>query len=268
MKFSLTRSTTARHAALIMLTALFAHHAQADDTNISYQNQLSGIVGAGAGTLPNFIGSDTNKTEAQPLLKLNYGRFFVGGNAGLGFGYNAFELGHVTFGTYINHSLDAPRDVTVDPRLQGLGDVDATSRAALFANYRRSWMRASADVSWDIGGSREGMIAKLSADAVFHPTPRTEISVGPHLIVGNTEYEQTLFGVNASQSLQSGLPMYTPKSGLSQAALEMSATYAINPSWLVVARVSAGSLVGDSANSPIVEKKTQDAAGLYLAYKF
>lgn len=265
----LTSQKSPRIAAMLILCALSTQYAKADDNAISYQNQLAGISGIGVATLPNYIGSDTTKTEAQPLMKLTYGRFFAGGNAGLGFGYNAFELGNIVFGSYITHSLDDPREVSEDPaHLHGLGDVDATTRAAVFAAYRQGWMRAAADASWDIGGDREGMIAKLSVEAVFHPAARLEIAVGPHLLFGNTEYEQTLFGVNVTQSLQSGMPVYTPKSGLSQASVDLTASYALSKSWVAIARLSAGSLVKDSANSPIVEKKNQDTAGVYLAYKF
>jgi outer membrane protein len=149
-----------------------------------------------------------------------------------------------------------------------LGNVDATSRAALFATYKHTWMHATANVSRDVGGNKEGTLAKLSADAVFHPTSKLELFVGPQLTYGSTQYEQTLFGVNTSQSYQSGLPIYTPKSGLSQASLEFGANYALSKNWVVSARGVAGRLEGDSANSPIVEKKAQDSFGTYLAYKF
>ena len=186
----------------------------------------------------------------------------------MGGGYNAFELGDAVFGAFLTHALDAPRDASDDPRLRGLGNVDATSRAALFAQYKHGWVRATANVSWDVGGNKEGMLAKLAVDAVFHPAPKLELFVGPQLTYGNSQYEQTLFGVNASQSYQSGLPTYTPKSGLTQVALEVGANYALSKSWVVSTKVVAGRLEGDSANSPIVEKKVQDTVGIYLAYKF
>jgi len=257
---------SSRAAAIAILLAICAMQAKADDGN--YKDEWSGIVGAGVGVIPEYVGSDHTKSELQPLLKITYGRFFAGGIAGLGVGYNAFELGDVAFGAFLTHALDAPRDESDDPRLRGLGNVDATSRAALFAQYKHDWMRVAANVSWDVGGDKEGMLAKLTADAVFHPASKLELFVGPQLTYGNTQYEQTLFGVNASQSSQSGLPIYTPKSGLSQAALEFGANYALSKSWVLSTRAAVGRLEGDSGNSPIVEKKAQDTYGIYLAYKF
>ncbi len=257
---------SSRTAAFAILLALCTIQAKADDGN--YKNEWDGIVGAGVGIVPNYVGSDHTKSELQPLVKITYGRFFAGGIAGLGIGYNAFELGNTVFGVFLTHVLDDPRDESDDRHLRGLGDVNATSRAALFAQYKQGWVRATANVSWDVGGNKQGMLAKMSVDAIFHPAPKLELSVGPQLTYGNSQYEQTLFGINTSQSSQSGLPIYTPKSGLTQAALELSASYALSESWIASTRVAAGRLMGDSANSPVTEKKNQDTFGTYLAYKF
>ena len=257
---------SSRTAALALLLAICAVQARADDAR--YQNAWDGIVGAGVGVIPDYVGSAHSKTELQPLLKISYGRFFAGGEAGLGLGYNAFELGDAVFGAFLTRALDAPRDTSNTPHLQGLGNVDATSRAALFAGYNHAWLRVAANVSWDVGGNRQGMLAKLSADAVLHPAPGLALSVGPQLIYGSAQYEQTLFGVNASQSDRSGLPVYTPKGGLSQAALVFGANYALSRNWLASARVAVGRLEGDSGNSPVVEKQVQDSFGAYLAYQF
>jgi outer membrane protein len=266
MRFPSPNKKSPHTAAFAILLSLCATQARADDSN--YKNEWSGIVGAGVGVIPEYVGSSHTKSELQPLLKISDGRFFAGGEAGLGVGYNAFELGDMTFGAFLTQALDAPRDESDDPHLRCLGNVDATTRAALFATYNHDWLRATANVSWDIGGNREGALAKLSADAVLHPTPKLELFAGPQLIFGNTQYEQTLFGVNANQSNPSGLPVYTPKSGLSQASLELGANYALSKNWVASTRVVAGRLEGDSANSPIVEKKVQDTFGIYLAYKF
>jgi len=264
-RFSLNKKSS-RTAALALLLALSAAQASADD--VRYQNQWAGLVGAGVGVIPDYVGSAHTKTELQPLLKISYGRFFAGGDAGLGVGYNAFDVGDAVFGAFLTRALDAPRDTADSPHLHGLGDVDATSRAALFADYSHGWLRAAANVGWDVGGNKQGMLAKLSVDAVYHPTPRLSLSAGTQLIFGNAQYERTLFGVDAGQSSRSGLPVYAAKGGLSQATLVLGANYALSKNWLASARVSVGRLEGDSGASPVVEKKVQDSYGAYLAYQF
>ena len=261
--------STPHRFALAALALFFSVNvAHAEDDKDDYVNELHGVVGLGIGTLPKFIGSDKTMAEAIPIGKITYGRFFIGGNAGLGLGYNAFEADDFTFGAFVNQQLNAPRKESDDIRLKGLGNVNAATRGGVFTKYEKDWLRASADVSWDIGGKKQGTLAKLSAEAVYRPTERMELSAGPQIIYGNSEYVNTVFGVDPLQASQSHYALYKPKGGVSQVNMDFDATYAWDKYWIIGSKVSIGKLEGDSAKSPIVEKKSQNSLGVFVAYKF
>ena len=268
MNIPFLKSTSQRLVVTFLILVASANWVYADSNNDEYVNEVHGVIGLGVKTIPKFLGSDKTKAEAFPTGQLSYGRFFVGGSAGLGIGYNAFEAGDFTFGTFVNQQLDSPRKESDDIRLKGLGDVKATSRGGLFTKYERDWLRTSADLSWDIGGKKQGLLAIFSAEATFRPVERLELSAGPKIIYGNSEYVNTVFGINQVQSVNSGLALYKPKGGISEAAMEFGATYLWDKNWILGSKVIIGKLEGDSAKSAIVEKKSQNSIGVFVAYKF
>ena len=266
MKTLLLNRKFTRSAMIAAALAACANAAWADNDERS--DEVHGIIGLGVASIPKYVGGKTTKSELFPVAKITRGRFFAGGGAGLGVGYEAYEAGDFTFGATLSHELSNPRKESDDPHLKGLGDVKATSRAGLYAHYSHEWLRASVSVSTDVGGKHQGVLSKLSAEAVYHPAPAWELSAGPSLVYGSSQYQKALFGVDAGQSLRSGLPVYTPKSGLTQIGLEFGGTYAVSKTWLVGAKLVAGRLEGDAGKSPIVEKKSQSTAGVFAAYRF
>ena len=69
------------------------------------------------------------------------------------------------------------------------------------------------------------------------------LTAGPKLVFGNDEYERTVYGVDALQSLNSGRAQYVPKGGLTEAGLDLGAMY------LVTARWSVGAAIGREPDS-------------------
>ena len=56
---------SSRTAAFAILLAICTMQAKADDGN--YKDEWDGIVGAGVGVIPEYVGSDHTKSELQPL---------------------------------------------------------------------------------------------------------------------------------------------------------------------------------------------------------
>lgn len=253
-------------APLLLILAAAASMAHAEDPK--YPAEWHGMIGAGVNSKPEYPGSGKRETDVQPVGKISYGRFFIGGQAGLGIGYNAFDAGNFTFGAMLSRESNGERKESDSPRLKGLGDIDETTRAGLFVSYRHDWLRANANVLWDVGGKDLGLIANLSAEAVTRATPSLELSAGFSFTYGNDEYAQTAFGITPAQAARSGLPAYAPGAGATRGAFQLGASYALTPSWTLGARASAGRLLGDSAKSPVVEKKAQNAIGIFAGYRF
>jgi outer membrane protein len=257
---------------LPLLWACQAHADQADPAD--FKREWHGNIGLGVASVPKYPGAEKSRTVAFPVGRLTYDRFFLGAGAspgtgaGLGVGAIAYRRNGLEVGLGLSYSLASPRQESRDPRLSGLGDVPKTARGQVFAAYTYDWFKIDASLSQDVGGKKEGLVASLGFEGRYRPTPALMLTAGPRLTWGNQQYTQTMFGITAEQSARSGLPQYTPGSGLTQAQMELGATYQISRDLLVGARASFGRLEGDAAKSPIVEKKAQNSFGTYASYRF
>lgn len=230
---------------------------------------LHAVVGVGIDTVPKFPGSAHNRTEGVPAINVSYGRFSLGpGDGGPALKFVALDAAGFKVGLEATRRFRDLRRESDDPLLKGLGTIKAATRTGVFANYEYEWLSVNSSVLWDVSGNRQGILATVGATAEYHPTQSWRLTAGPNLVFGNGEYERTVFGIDAIQSLSSGRPQYVPKSGLTEAGLEFGAMYQITRHWNVGARVGLSRLEGDSGKSPIVEKKNQHDAIAFVGYRF
>ena len=104
------------------------------------------------------------------------------------------------------------------------------------------------------------------------PTELTELTVGPRASFANSEYLQTYLGVTpAEAALSKVLWAYAPGGGFKGVGLDATARYQFTPEWAVVSELIYERLIGDAADSPIVQvggDVNQLTAKLGLSYKF
>jgi outer membrane protein len=243
-----------------------------EDANVAQPNAWHFTVGAGMVVMPKFPGASGSKVEGVPLLGASYGRYFIGSNpdagALLALGGYLYRDSNWRVGLAVTYDFIEPRQESDDSRLYGLGDVKRTAHAELFAVYTLAWMSARGSVSTDIAGNKRGTVATFDVMARYQPIPQLTLTAGPGLTWGSSQYNQTYFGVNDEQSARSGLPGYSPSSGLNNLRFSVGANYRLATHWNVGATITAAWLQGDSGNSPIVEKKNQMTYGLFANYLF
>lgn len=75
----------------------------------------------------------------------------------------------------------------------------------MFASYTRDWLSVRGSISDDLGGHHEGVLASFAVEAKYHATQRLTLSIGPEVTWVNTQYANTFFGINASQSAIAGI---------------------------------------------------------------
>ena len=255
-------------AGALLCSALGAEDANADPGNDSWRFALGG----GVVSTPKFPGSKDLKTEVVPLISATYGRFFVGGVPGsgtpAGVGVNLYQDSHWRFGAAISGDIVTPRKESDDSHLRGLGDINRTARAGVFASYTYDWLSVRANVASDILNKKQGTVAGLEVEASYHPTDRLTLTAGPGITWADSRYMRTFFGVDAEQSARSGLPAFDPKNGISNVRFSVGANYKFDPHWSVGARFSAAKLRGGAADSPITEKASQNTTGVFVVYRF
>ena len=158
-----------------------------------------------------------------------------------------------------------------DRRLFGLRKIDWAVEPGVFVEYWPvEFLRARAEVRRGFGG-HEGFVADLGLDYV-HRLGALTFSVGPRLALGDNEFTETYFGVTPFEAAVNGqVAPYRPSGGLTSAGVTTSVSYDWTPQWSTTAFVSYRRLVGDAADSPIVERfgsENQFGLGLTVSYSF
>ena len=268
---------TARLLFALALAAACAHrpaHAQTLQEQVLEQSGLarqpapgewSVTLGGGIGAGPRFPGASTDRARFAPLIELLYGKTLFLGISGLGL--NAINTDHFHAGPVLGY--EGGRREDVDGHLTGLGDIHSSLTAGVFGNYHLGGFDAGATVRQSITHSGNGLTGLVHLDYRI-PLRRERVffSFGPDFEFANAEYNQRWFGVTPTQSFDSGLPVFTPRGGVKDVGLHGSATHFFSQHLLLRALVSFKDIVGDAANSPIVQDRTQVVVGVGLAYHF
>lgn len=249
------------------LTALAASAARADSAPEEWHFRL----GVQTTRVPEYPGSDTQKMRLLPILSASRGRVFIGPvptGGPLGIGMALYDEHGLRLGAALSADIGKLRKESDDVRLVGLGDIERTQRAHLFASYTFARYALHAGVAADIGGNRLGTLATLAADASFHPTERWSLTAGPSLTWGDRRYTQTVFGIDAEQSARSGRAVYEPGAGVSLIRLGATLSYRLDAHWSLGTRVSLGRLLGDAADSPLTAQRSQNTGAVFASYRF
>jgi outer membrane protein len=152
-----------------------------------------------------------------------------------------------------------------------LGNVDWAVELGAFAEYWwMPWFRTRAELRNGIGG-HHGLVADLSADAVYKFAPLWTLAGGPRMTLASAQALDPYFGISAAQAITSGLPAYTTKGGMRSYGAGVQLRYDISPRWETYTYLEYERLTGDAANSPLVVQRgtrNQFSTGLGLTYSF
>lgn len=221
------------------------------------------IVGAGATYGPEYEGSRDFKATPIPLVLFTYGEWLEIDPTGVTL--QAFERNGFSLSGKIGYEIG--RDEDDHGRLKGLGDIDFAATVGARAAYTWNGLEFYAAAEQTIKGS-ESLIGTLGVEYSAPVTERLILGVSAEAIAANDKHMKAYFGVSSTQSAASGLPEYKAKAGLKRVNFSASATYLLSENWLVRGEAGLGILTGDAADSPIVEKKLQPSASLFVGYKF
>ncbi|NKW78357.1 MipA/OmpV family protein [Rhodobacteraceae bacterium R_SAG7] len=217
------------------------------------ENKLvSGAVGLGFGTGPTFPGADENDSGLFPVVDLKIGQYVVVNQRGLGLEHRrSLGRGELSYGLGVGYDFTS-RSVEDDPRLAGLSDVDAGAMATLFLEYQTGPFSYGLEVMRGLNSDgHEGTRTKLSGGYDIQLSERAGLSVSPYLIWADDNWMDSFFSVSNAQSVASGLAAYDANAGMSQAGLNLTASYALREQVIVFASVDYATLLGDAADSSV-----------------
>ena len=161
------------------------------------------------------------------------------------------------------------RDEDDDNRLEGLGDIDDSPSGTLFGKLKFDDVSLTTKVTHFFGGS-DGTLVTFGAETE-RPLSR-QLALGASLATtfADGTYMGEFFSVTQGQARRSQdqLDRFDADAGFKNVAFELKANYAIPQGWVFSARAGVSLLVGDAADSPVVEQAIQPSVGLAVLYRF
>ncbi|KAF1014517.1 MAG: hypothetical protein GAK31_02003 [Stenotrophomonas maltophilia] len=252
---------TRRTAALpsLMLLGLLAAHAT--DT---IANRWTQQVTVGGGVAPRFSGSE----DYQVVPMLSYeatspGGWFLGTG---GIGWSTSIDGRTTLRSYVSASSsrrDKDAFLEGSDHLRGMGHIRSRVMVGVAAAYVIGGAVLSTTLQYTPRDSDRGdnglatTQVLLAAEVPLFPLAGGQLSVTASAEYGNQGYLQTWYGVSAAQSASSKFQRFTPKAGFTSAGLGLTWRHVISDrsDWYISAE--GARLMGDAADSPIVQKANQ-----------
>lgn len=227
-------------------------------------------LGAAGFSAPKFEGGAHNKLQWSPLI--SFGKQgpqprFTSRNDSASFSLldqGAFRAGIV--GRYL-----PGRDADTDSALRGLNPVHWGVEVGAFAEvYPTDWLRARGELRQGIG-THSGLVADAAIDAYVDILPELRLSGGPRATWATSDYFETYYGVNKSESEASGLSTYNPGGGLDSVGAGAALTWQATPNLTTSSFVEYKRLEGPAAASSLVRERgdpNQWMIGVSMSYKF
>jgi len=162
------------------------------------------------------------------------------------------------------------RDQDDGDLLRGLGDIDGGLVLGAYSAFTLGAFTLDAAIMEKVTGDDAGPEYRFGIETSHQVTDRVRLGVRVGTTFASDDYMQTYFGVTPAQSGRSraGLPAYTPDGGVKDVFVAVGSTVDLNDRWLLKAGARYGRLLGDAADSPVIETKDQVSGTIGLGYRF
>ncbi|CAG9243203.1 MipA/OmpV family protein [Paraburkholderia caribensis] len=247
---------------LHVAAALTIGAAMAIPSSPAYPAEAS--LGAQVNVMPKYDGAASYRALPLPVFAYDNGLFFVSGlSAGIRYPIGA------GFSTGLIAQFDFGRDADDSSRLAGTDDISNTARLGAFVDWRHGRWRASLN-ALQATHDGYGLKVRLTGGYTALATPKNTVHLAVGATFGNEDYMNTYFGVTGQESVasQSRLAAYSPSAGIKGVDASVTWKHQINPHWSTAAVLGVSCLVGDAADSPVVEHKAALFGSVGLAYRF
>jgi len=230
-----------------------------------------GLVGLGAGVVPDYEGSEDY--EATPLLMVKYtydsGRYVYLKGTNLKFNLLSDQV--FSFGPVVNYRFG--RDDVNNNKVDAMENIDDAVELGAFAAVKIGNLTLEAEYLGEVKGDADSHLGTATATYKMQPSDTLTITPGVFTTFAGKEYLSTYFNVTPSNVGQSGLPYYDKADKNAFKDVGANVTVHMTPwqNWGIMGLASVSTLLGDAKDSPIVDKEgnaTQWFAGLMATYRW
>ena len=162
------------------------------------------------------------------------------------------------------------RDQDDGDLLHGLGDIDGGLVLGAYSAFSLGAFTFDAAILEKVTGDDAGPEYRLGVETTRQVSERMKLGVRFGTTLASEDYMQTYFGVTPAQSRRSraGLPVYSPDAGVKDVFVALGASVDLSDRWLLKAGARYGRLLGEAADSPVIQTEHQVSGTIGLGYRF
>ncbi|MDX2158154.1 MAG: MipA/OmpV family protein [Hyphomicrobiaceae bacterium] len=267
----MTRAVQAAGAAMAFVVGFIGTTAEASDDGRSWfaSDGIGVQIGGMAVVSPRYEGSADYRVVgfpfAAPAFASSDGRFQFKGPDDIRlrlFDHSGFEAGPMAgwrFG----------RDEEDGTRLWGLGDVDGGLVVGGYMAYRLGILKPFLSYHHQVTGDDAGGVLRAGTEVTGHAAHGVRVTGTLGASYADDSYMNAYFSVTPAQAIASvaGLPVFDADAGVKDVFLGISAAIPLADAWTLRIGARYAHLVGDAADSPIVESESQITGSVALTYR-
>lgn len=259
-------------AALLTLGGV---RASADSLFSLVPEYIPNFVAVGVGRAPDYFGSDDYFSGPAPAANFSLGDSRYLSITGNYFALNVSTDRNWRFGPSAVYRFG--RDESVDdPVVSRMAEIDDTIEIGGFLRYQalassdqRDRWSIGGNIAFDAGGAHDGYVASTTFQRWLPVGRFGALGLAGSVSYGSENYSDTYFSVSAADALATGLPQYSAGDGLRDARVMAVFVHPVSRHWLLGAGVMYSRILGDTADSPVVDirgSRDQMIYGLGIGY--
>jgi outer membrane scaffolding protein for murein synthesis (MipA/OmpV family) len=226
-------------------------------------------IGLAAETRPLYEGASAYRTMGGPVVDIRY-RDIAFASVGEGIGVNIIRGENYRAGVALGYDLGR-RESQDLAHLKGLGNIEVAPVVKLFGSYvisKEFPLVLRADARRYMGGG-DGWVGDVEAYLPLPGSSKTFVMfAGPSLTWADRRHQQATFGIDETQAVASGYPIYAARGGLNAVGVGFSATWIVSTRWLVNSNMAVNRLLGSAGESPITQRPLEGVLSLSVAYNW
>jgi MipA family protein len=228
-----------------------------------------GIVGFGGGMAPDYEGSDEYSAIPIPQLRYNWDTGCYINFLGPSLRVNLIPGRTFGFGPMLRYQ--PARDSVDDDVVDKLDKVDSALEAGVFGSVIFNNFILYTAYNADTTDSHGGYLVDLAGGYRFGIESNVQFIALALGTYASDDYMETYFGVDEKNSERSGLPEFSAGAGVKDIGLLGALQYRIDSSWAILGIMKYTRLLGDAADSPIVDQRgdaNNFMDGIIINYSF
>ncbi|MGO4327652.1 MipA/OmpV family protein [Cupriavidus sp. 2TAF22] len=229
-------------------------------------------VGLAGGVVPRYLGSKDYHAVALPTFAVTLPNgLFASATDGIGarFSSSSGFFGSAALTYDLGRKDENRPGLPGSDHLRGMGDISGSAVSVLQLGFSLTpQISLTSTFRVPLTHRERGITSRTAAKFDLAKTDRDVVSLDVGVLAGTRKYNQTFFGVTGSQALTSGFNEYAAHSGVYGADSRLVWTHKLTSNWAITSAVSVTGLLGDTARSPVVQRRLAVYALSSVNYTF